>query len=147
MAAAITTGEAHRFIVRATYRHLFRAMGVAFKGAHLLQSYHSQRPLTHNATGDFDTSRSARDFARQSFRESLPRDVAPGTHEMAQRIEHAQGVTKILRENIVQGKQAEKQPDTYKLRFTENTQRFDNEETRKLKGTTKSFKEIKDAQF
>ncbi|KAF1826692.1 uncharacterized protein K489DRAFT_407402 [Dissoconium aciculare CBS 342.82] len=128
MAAAITTGEAHRFIVRATYRHLFRAMGVAFKG-------------------DFDTSRSARDFARQSFRESLPRDVAPGTHEMAQRIEHAQGVTKILRENIVQGKQAEKQPDTYKLRFTENTQRFDNEETRKLKGTTKSFKEIKDAQF
>lgn len=90
---------------------------------------------------------------------------------MAQRIEHAQGVTKILRENVVQGRrkdaatpaagnQAQKEEtaeaavgegeadgDTYVLRFTEDTQRFDNEDTKKLKGTTKSFKEIKDAQF
>jgi complex III assembly factor LYRM7 len=66
---------------------------------------------------------------------------------MAQRIEHAQGVTKILKENIVQGKLADQKPDTYKLRFTRDTQRLDNEDTRKLKGTTKSFKQIKDAQF
>jgi complex III assembly factor LYRM7 len=95
--------------------------------------------------GDFDTDRSAREFARKSFREDPKTE--PGTRMMAQRIEHAQGVTKILKENIVQGKLAENKDDTYKLRLTKDTQRFDNEQTSKLKGTTKTFKEIKDAQF
>jgi complex III assembly factor LYRM7 len=92
-----------------------------------------------------DTGRAARDFARQSFRQDP--DTKPGTHQMAQRIEHAQGVTKILKENLVQGKLAEKKIDTYQLRFTKDTQRLDNEVTTKLKGTTKTFKQIKDAQF
>ena len=37
--------------------------------------------------------------------------------------------------------------EKYKLRFTEHTQRLDNETAKELKGTTKSFKEIKNAQF
>jgi complex III assembly factor LYRM7 len=143
--ATATTGEAHKFIVRATYRHLFRAMGVAFKGIQSLGNVRHFEITCSHVPGDFDTDRSAREFARKSFREDPMTE--PGTQIMAQRIEHAQGVTKILKENIVQGKLAEKKPDTYQLRFTKDTQRLDNEDTRKLKGTTKSFKEIKNAQF
>lgn len=37
--------------------------------------------------------------------------------------------------------------ETYKLNIHEHTQRLDNETAGELKGTTKSFKEIKNAQF
>lgn len=65
--------------------------------------------------------------------------------EAAQGVEHAQGVTKILREHVVQGKNVG--GETYKLNIHEHTQRLDNDTAGQLKGTTKSFKEVKNAQF
>ena len=35
----------------------------------------------------------------------------------------------------------------YKLRMHEHTQKMDNKETTQLKGTTKTFKEIKNSRF
>lgn len=65
--------------------------------------------------------------------------------EAARGIEHAQGVIQILREHVVQGKQQE--DGRYKLNIHEHTQRLDNDTAGQLKGTTKSFKEVKDAVF
>ena len=65
--------------------------------------------------------------------------------ETGQAIEHAQGVAQILRENVVQGRNTG--GDTYKLNIHEHTQRSDNATASKLKGTKKSFAEIKNAQL
>lgn len=46
---------------------------------------------------------------------------------------------------MVQGKNTG--GDTYKLNIHEHTQRLDNDTAGKMKGTTKSFKEIKNASF
>ena len=73
------------------------------------------------------------------------RSLQSGSIEASQAIEHAQGVAKILRENVVQGES--KGNDHYKLRITPHTQRLDNATAKELKGTTKSFTEIKNAQF
>ena len=73
--------------------------------------------------------------------------VPPGGREAAEAIEHAQGVTKVLRENVVQGKRKEGEAETYKVRIHGETQKFDNEKTKLGKGTVKSFREIKDAQL
>ncbi|KAK3619802.1 Mitochondrial zinc maintenance protein 1, mitochondrial [Elasticomyces elasticus] len=71
-----------------------------------------------------------------------------GIVKATQAIGHAQGVTKILRENLVQGQEVgEEGEEKYKLRFTVHTQRLDNDTTGQLKGITKTFKEIKDAQL
>ena len=75
--------EANRTHVLATYRHLLRATRIAF-------------------TGDTETLTASRRFARTSFDANLRLEV--GDVGTAQAIEHAQGVTRILRENVVQGK-------------------------------------------
>lgn len=69
-------------------------------------------------------------------------------------VEHAQGVTQILKENVVQGqlKKEVKKGTTagqglYKLRMHRHTQKLDNETATKLKGSTKSFKKIKEERF
>ncbi|KAK4905088.1 Mitochondrial zinc maintenance protein 1, mitochondrial [Elasticomyces elasticus] len=71
-----------------------------------------------------------------------------GSVKATQAIGHAQGVTKISKENLVQGqKVGEEGEEKYKLRFTVHMQRLDNDTAGQLKGTTKTFKEIKDAQL
>ncbi|KAM3421835.1 hypothetical protein BST61_g2212 [Cercospora zeina] len=113
---------ANRFAVLATYRHLLRATQIAFNG-------------------DLHMLRSSRAFARNEFRNGakLPADSA----EAAQGVEHAQGVTQILRENVVQGKRVGSVGEKYKLNIHEYTQKLDNDTAGQLKGTTKSFKEVK----
>ena len=56
-------------------------------------------------------------------------------------------MTQILRENVVQGKRVGNEGERYKLRMHEHTQRMDNETAGELKGTTKSFKDIKGERF
>jgi len=92
---------------------------------------------------DVPTLCASRQLARQNFNTNRKLDI--GGVEAAQAIEHAQGVAQILKENVVQGKQTGE--DTYKLKIHEHTQRLDNGTAKELKGTTKSFKEIKGAQF
>ncbi|EME41189.1 hypothetical protein DOTSEDRAFT_73572 [Dothistroma septosporum NZE10] len=111
-------------VVLATYRALLRATRIAF-------------------ASDTPTLRASRDFARQQFREN--RTLKAGSPEAAQGVEHAQGVTKILRENVVQGKNVG--GEKYKLNIHEHTQRLDNDEAGRLKGTKKSFREIKESIF
>lgn len=112
--------------------------------------------------GDYDTLTNARRFARQNFDQN--KTVRVGSIEAANGIEHAQSVTKILRENVVQGSKSgaeekfseytcnaarkceESRPladwVTAELRIHEETERGDNETIRKLKGTGKSFKDL-----
>lgn len=71
--------------------------------------------------------------------------LANGSVEAATALEHAQGVSKILRENVVQG--LHKGDDVYKLRIHDQTQKMDNGTATTMKGTVKSFKEIKRAAF
>ncbi|KAI5360624.1 Putative complex 1 LYR protein [Septoria linicola] len=112
----------NRFAVLATYRHLLRATRIAFQG-------------------DNAMLRSSRAFARTEFRTGAK--LTPDSLEAAQGVEHAQGVTQILRENVVQGKKVGDVGEKYKLNIHEHTQRLDNDTAGKLKGTTKSFKEVK----
>lgn len=101
-----------------------------------------QTPLTSIIEDDV-TLRASRQFAKESFAKNGKLEI--GGVEAGTAIEHAQGVARILRENVVQGKN--KGDDTYKLNIHEHTQRLDNDTAGKMKGTTKSFKEIKDAVF
>ncbi|KAI7158476.1 hypothetical protein KC349_g4817 [Hortaea werneckii] len=122
----LSPGEiAHnRSVVLATYRHLLRATGIAFRG-------------------DNDTLVASRKLAHESFAKN--RRLELGGVEAGQGIEHAQGVAQILRENVVQGKNTG--GENYKLNIHEHTQRLDNETAKQFKGKTKTFKEIKDASF
>lgn len=85
--------------------------------------------------------RSSRAFARSEFRTGAK--LIPNGPEAAQGVEHAQGVAQILRENVVQGKKVGEVGEKYRLNIHEHTQRLDNDTAGKLKGTTKSFKEVK----
>ncbi|KAK4619474.1 Mitochondrial zinc maintenance protein 1, mitochondrial [Fulvia fulva] len=114
----------NRFAILSTYRALLRATKIAF-------------------ASDQATLRASRDFARSQFREK--RTLKEGGLEAGQAVEHAQGVTRILRENVVQGRNVG--GEKYKLNIHEHTQRLDNDEAGRLKGTKKSFKEIKDSIF
>lgn len=116
----------NRSVVFATYRALRRAILFTFRG-------------------DLPLYTSAVNQVRASFRDHMGKES--GSTEVTEAIEHAQGITKMLRENVVQAKQSEKDPNLYKARITEETQKFDNEQTKLGKGTVKSFKEIKNAQF
>ncbi|KAK5107800.1 hypothetical protein LTR62_000668 [Meristemomyces frigidus] len=116
--------QANAFAARATYRHLVRAINLSFRGDAVVYPAAIQQ-------------------AREAFNKN--RRLESGSVEASSAIEHAQGVAQILRENVVQG--ASTGNDKYKLRFTKYTQRMDNAKTKELKGTTKSFKEIKNAQF
>ncbi|KAH7308690.1 hypothetical protein B0I35DRAFT_483213 [Stachybotrys elegans] len=87
----------------AAYRDLWRATRIAFQGDnHILLA--------------------ARDQIRQQFR--APAAEAAGT---AQALEHAHDVAKFLRENVVQGKRVEGDPNMFKLRIHEHTERGDND--------------------
>ncbi|KXL43321.1 hypothetical protein M433DRAFT_25740 [Acidomyces richmondensis BFW] len=116
--------EANRFIALAAYRHVLRATRIAFHG-------------------DDEVLTSSRILARESFAKGS--SLVVGSTAASKAIEHAEGVAQILRENVVQGKNIG--GDLYKLNIHEHTQRLDNETAKQLKGTTKSFKEIKNAQF
>ncbi|CAK3824525.1 Mitochondrial zinc maintenance 1, mitochondrial [Lecanosticta acicola] len=126
MSSALSRAEQaiNRFAVRATYRNLLRATRIAF-------------------AGDEHTLGAARLHAREQFR--AKKHEVSGSIEASQALEHAQGVTQILRENLVQGKNVG--GDQYKLNIHEHTQRLDNDTAGQLKGTKKSFKEIKDSVF
>ena len=99
--------------------------------------------MINDIPGDTPTLHASRQFARDSFSKS--RRLDPAGVEAAQGVEHAQGVTQILRENVVQGKH--KEGETYKLNLHEFTQRMENETATKLRGTTKTFREIKGSQW
>ncbi|KAK4493715.1 hypothetical protein PRZ48_014900 [Zasmidium cellare] len=114
----------NRTAVLATYRYLLRATRIAFEG-------------------DKSTLKSARKLAQERFREN--RSLPQGSPQAAAEVEHAQGVAIILRENVVQGKNVG--GEKYKLNIHEHTQRLDNDTAGNLKGTKKSFKEIKNSQF
>lgn len=58
-----------------------------------------------------------------------------------------QSVTKILSENVVQGKHDGKEGERYKLNIHEHTERGDNATAKKMQGSVKSFKEIKNSMF
>ncbi|KXT05530.1 hypothetical protein AC578_3712 [Pseudocercospora eumusae] len=110
----------NRYAVLSTYRHLLRATRIAFNG-------------------DMPTLSASRVFARSEFHKN--KSLKPDSTEAAQGIEHAQGVTQILRENVVQGKNLGN--EKYKLNIHEFTQRLDNEAATTLKGTRKSWKDVK----
>lgn len=64
------------------------------------------------------------------------------TQEEIQRgLAHAQSVTKILIENVVQGRNTS--GNTYKLNIHDQTERGDNETVKKLDSRTRSFKDMK----
>lgn len=94
--------------------------------------------------GDLATLSASRQLARESYDTS--RNLEPGTQEQDDAIKHVQSVTKILRENVVQGEH-KGDGEHYKLNIHEHTERGDNMTAKKMQGSVKSFKEIKDAQF
>lgn len=88
--------------------------------------------------------RAARQQAYEKFSEN--RALESGSTEAGTAIELAQGIAQVLRENVVQGKN-KSGTDIYKLNIHDDTQRLDNGTVKEFKGTTKSFKEIKNATF
>lgn len=133
----------NRFAVLATYRHLLRATRLAFKGTFP----HSPIPPTPPLTIPLDdqtTLSASRSYAKAEF--GKHRRLESGGVLAGQAVEHAQGVAKILREHVVQGKM-QGEDGRYKLNIHEHTQRLDNDTAGHLKGTTKSWREVKDAVF
>jgi len=88
----------------AAYRSLLRSARLAFEG---------DLPLLH----------AAQKQAREAFRENA--SLLPNDPAVAAGIEHAQGVARILKENIVQGKNVG--DGKYKLRIHKDTERGDND--------------------
>ncbi|KAF9869283.1 hypothetical protein CkaCkLH20_13244 [Colletotrichum karsti] len=88
----------------AAYRNLWRAARIAFKG--------DDRTLT-----------AAHQQIRQGFREQAA--LAPTDPSVAPAIQKAEDIAKILRENVVQGKQDKSR--VYKLRIHEDIERGDND--------------------
>ncbi|KAK0256269.1 Mitochondrial zinc maintenance protein 1, mitochondrial [Friedmanniomyces endolithicus] len=116
----------NRVAVLATYRHLLRAINLSF----------ANDPKLHPA---------AHRLAHESFAKT--RRLDSGSIEALEAVKHAQSVAQILRENVVQGRKVGAEgEEKYKLRFTEHTQLRDNDEAGRLRGTTKTFREIRDAQ-
>lgn len=139
----------NRFAALATYRSLVRAIYLSFRGMYMYIEIYIHSPIQDVS---FDTDQHLDDTRVKSAARTLARDgfiknqkLESGSPEATQAIEHAQGVAQILRENVVQG--VNKGGEHYGLRFTKHTQRLDNNTAGELKGTTKSFKEIKQAQF
>ncbi|TQN70940.1 Mitochondrial zinc maintenance protein 1 [Colletotrichum shisoi] len=96
------------------YRHLWRAARIAFQG--------DDRVLA-----------AAQHQIRQGFRDQAT--LAPTDSTYIQAIQKAEDIAKILRENVVQGKQDESR--VYKLRIHENTERGDNDSI-KIAGSGKA---------
>lgn len=113
---------ANKHTVLASYRALLRATGIAFQG-------------------DKPTLLASRQFARDQYRENSK--LQSGSAEAEEGLNHANGVTQILMQNIVQGKRIGEEGERYKLNIHEHTERGDNETATALKGTRKSWKEVK----
>ncbi|KAL1799844.1 hypothetical protein ACET3X_000186 [Alternaria dauci] len=96
------------------YRNLLRSARIAFEG-------------------DMNTLFAARAEARKKFESN--RDLRIGSEELQASLVHAEEVAKFLRENVVQG-QAAAEPDSYKLRIHEHTERGNNDDIKKGKGKT-----------
>lgn len=75
----------------------------------------------------------------RNFRES--KNMPIGSHQAGEALAHAQSVTKILRENVVQGKNIG--GEKYKLNIHEHTEKGDNATTKKMESRVKSFKDMK----
>ncbi|PHH77052.1 hypothetical protein CDD82_3680 [Ophiocordyceps australis] len=90
----------------AAYRSVLRAARLAFQG---------DAPLLTQAQNQ----------ARAQFQQGAQLDAASRDAETC--IQHAHDVAKILRENVVQGRKADGQENTYKLRIHEFTERGDND--------------------
>lgn len=84
----------------------------------------------------------ARSTAREKFSE-LRGLTAP--EELDEALNHAKSVTKILRENVVQGTQVRE--DTYKLNIHKHTERGDNATAKKMEKRVLSFKDLKAQRF
>lgn len=65
--------------------------------------------------------------------------------KLTEALNHAKAVTKILRENVVQGTQVRE--DTYKLNIHEHTERGDNATAKKMESRVLSFKDLKAQRF
>lgn len=148
MASPAQLAKVNEVAVLRTYRHLLRATYIAFKGMHLyaLTTTDCLTQCTHmliHPSGDIPTLTASRKFARDSFNTS--RKLENGSVEAGQAIAHAQSVTKILRENVVQG--TDMGDDKYKLNIHQHTERGDNATAKAMQGSVKSFKDIKNAQF
>jgi complex III assembly factor LYRM7 len=87
----------------------------------------------------------SRKFARDSY--DISRTLEPGSEKVDDAIKHVQSVTKILRENVVQGKHKGGDNEHYKLNIHEHTERGDNATAKKMQGSVKSFKDIKNSMF
>ncbi|KAF2658007.1 mitochondrial zinc maintenance protein 1, mitochondrial [Lophiostoma macrostomum CBS 122681] len=97
------------------YRHLLRSTRIAFHG-------------------DFNMLSAARQQARQNFEAN--RALSSGSEELSKQLSHAEEVAKFLRENVVQGQAVDNDAESYKLRIHEDTERGDNDDIKKGKGTT-----------
>ncbi|CAO2648098.1 Nn.00g090200.m01.CDS01 [Neocucurbitaria sp. VM-36] len=95
------------------YKNLLRSARIAFQG-------------------DMPTLFAARAEARKNFEQN--RNLSAGSEELSKSITHAEEVAKFLRENVVQGQATE--GDKYKLRIHEHTERGDNEDIKKGKGSS-----------
>ncbi|EHY58344.1 Mitochondrial zinc maintenance protein 1, mitochondrial [Exophiala dermatitidis] len=89
----------------AAYRHLLRAIRIAFQGDdHLLHAARTQARIGFEASSSLD----------------------PSSEEAVKGIEHAEGVASILRHNIVQGKH-EDGSDVIRLNIHKDIERGDND--------------------
>lgn len=95
-----------RDMALAAYRHLLRSTRIAFQG-------------------DLPTLIAARRAAREGFESK--RNLSLDSTEASEGIQHAENVSKVLRENVVQGQAIEGKENSYKLRIHEYTERGDNE--------------------
>ncbi|OHE90643.1 hypothetical protein CORC01_14062 [Colletotrichum orchidophilum] len=95
------------------YRHLWRAARIAFKG--------DDRVLT-----------AAQQQIRQGFRDQATLTSTDPAYSSA--IQKAEDIAKILRQNVVQGKQDDSR--VFKLRIHEDTERGDNDSIKTAGGAS-----------
>jgi len=88
------------------YRTLLRSTRIAFQG-------------------DIRTLLAARQNARDGFEKH--RDLSSGSEEAVKRIHYANDISKMLRENVLQGAPVEGKENRYRLRIHEHTELGDNE--------------------
>jgi len=98
--------EAYPMMALSAYRHLLRAIRTAFQG-------------------DPTISRAARTESRLAF--SASRSLEPHSAEALQKIQHANDVARVLRENVVQG---HREGDLYRLKLHDMIERGDNDSVR-----------------
>jgi complex III assembly factor LYRM7 len=70
----------------AAYRHLLRATRIAFQG-------------------DIQLLHASRSQARQGFQDNI--SLEPSSTEASEKIQHAEGVAEVLRQNVVQGRKGD----------------------------------------